>query len=103
MAEYEAGICACGFHISQTDTDEHDSEIELPVCKSCAYVARYQRMLAAAEDEKRGEKPNPGRYDPADGRRVILTYKGKAQPVSKVAENEGSSPPLNDHDTATSS
>lgn len=78
LAEYDAGICECGLHVSLTDTDEHDSKITLPVCKSCAAVQRYERMLIKVDNDLRGDDPPAERYDRADGRRIRLTYKGKA-------------------------
>lgn len=51
-------------------------------------------MLIKVDNDLRGDDPPAERYDRADGRRIRLTYVGKAQSVSKVAENEGSAPPV---------
>lgn len=81
MEKFESEHCqTCGFHESLTDLDAHHWAVETPVCPVCAYRDRFERRQQAADDEWREKRTDPGRKDPADGRRIIIRYKGKAKP-----------------------
>lgn len=79
MERVEAETCAtCGFHESITDTDTHDFAIETPRCPVCAAKERFERIQLDVDEKKRGSEPPANRHDPADGRRIVIRYKGKA-------------------------
>lgn len=87
LEKFEAQHCqTCGFHESLTDLDAHNFAIETPVCPVCQYRDRYERRQTEADDKYRaslGEKPPADRKDPADGRRIIIRYTGKAKPPAE--------------------
>lgn len=71
LAEYEKGLCECGWHESLTADKTNHFTYETRTCPVCGGGERFTRILADRDEKKRGEKPAPGRVDPADGRRVL--------------------------------
>lgn len=91
LAEYEAGICECGFHKSLTRDKANRFSFEVDHCPVCAGVAQYGRLQArddAEEEEKLGKSAPPAAKRPADGRHVLMAM------TRGSAANEGGS----DHD-----
>lgn len=74
LAEYEAGVCACGFHKSIAQNKSHLFSFEQEHCHACAGWAQYGRLQAQddhEEDERlKGAAPEDER--PSDGRRVHM-------------------------------
>lgn len=74
LAEYRAGICACGLHESYADTDP-DLGIKVRICPVCKGKAISDRKMRARDDEAikaLGENPAPDAPRPSDGRHVGL-------------------------------
>jgi hypothetical protein len=74
LAEYEAGVCECGFHQSVADTDPH-LEIAARVCPVCAGVTQSTRVLHAEDDKhvkSLGKNAPPQKALPDDGRYLFL-------------------------------
>lgn len=75
LAEFERGICACGFHSSLTDDRSNLFTFETKVCNVCAGWSKMGRMQAAQdarEEELLGEKPPPNATRAGDGRRTYM-------------------------------
>lgn len=87
LADYEAGICACGFHESVAkDQANNHFGFEVDQCPVCAGRAQYARLQSKedAEEDDRLEKVEAAPTDPrpADGRRVFM----RMTPAGSVAE-----------------
>lgn len=80
LALYEAQICDCGFHESTADEDP-DTELDYRVCPICAGIAQSMRIQNEADNKVKGEKPDPKRPWPEDGRHVRLKRKPPQKPV----------------------
>lgn len=74
LAEYDTGICDCGFHQSITDNPANLLKIEERVCNVCVAAARYSRLQDYADEQaskQMGEVP-PGAPAPGDGRKTYV-------------------------------
>jgi hypothetical protein len=75
LGDYEAAVCDCGFHRSQTDPRRHVYKLIESACPVCATVDQYQRIQTDLDDKARkklGDNRPVGTPDPADGRKVAL-------------------------------
>lgn len=73
LAQYEAGICACGFHTSLTHDRANYFTWAEDVCPVCAGAAVHMRQQAANDDkiiEAMGTDPSPLLPRPDDGRHI---------------------------------
>lgn len=78
LAEFEAGICDCGFHRSLAQNKANEFIFEVDRCPVCAGRAQYERLEAKEDREeiaKLGENAPPTTARPADGRRVSMMMK----------------------------
>lgn len=86
LADYEAEICACGFHSSITKNTGNHFGFEIDKCPVCAGREQYARLQAEedAEEERKLEKAKtpPATPRPGDGRRVFM----RMTPGPSVAE-----------------
>ena len=76
LAEFEGGICDCGFHESLTRNKANVFGFEVNHCPVCAGRAQYDRLQAKddrEEIEKLGENAPPTVPRPGDGRHVRMT------------------------------
>lgn len=74
LAQYEAGICDCGFHSSLTHDKANVFKFESDVCPVCAGADRHMRWQIAEDDkavEALGDNPRPLDARPDDGRRIL--------------------------------
>lgn len=97
LERHEAELCqTCGFHESLTDVEAHDFAIETKVCDVCAERDRADRMIAKKDETDRkskwGDEPPAERRDRADGRRLLVRYKGKAQAAASKTPSNRPSP-----------
>jgi hypothetical protein len=70
LAEYEAGICACGLPKDLADADP-DLRLKYRVCPVCAGMAQATRVQHAYDEQDArtlGKNPAPGLPRPTDGR-----------------------------------
>lgn len=75
LAEYEAGICECGFHQSLTRDKGNVFSFEVDHCPVCAGKERYGRLQSQDDQDevaKLGENPSPKLPRPWDGRQVVM-------------------------------
>ncbi|WP_394289509.1 hypothetical protein [Microbacterium sp.] len=82
LVDYEAGICACGFHQSIADDEANLFRIEKRKCPVCAEHDRWDRIQAEADESERakfGKEPPADRQDPADGRHVGVRLVGRVE------------------------
>ena len=92
LAEYEAGICDCGFHKSLTHDKANHFKFETDRCPVCAGWARYGRLQSrddAEEEEKLGKDAPPTMPRPGDGRRVFMAM-SRGSSVAKESPGEES-------------
>ena len=77
LAEFEAGICDCGFHKSLTRDKRNVFSFEVDTCPVCAGRARYDRLQRKddAEVQSRMENAPPTAPRPGDGRHVHMQVK----------------------------
>lgn len=61
LAEYEAGVCACGFHTSIASEDPYFT-IEERVCPVCAQATAEIRARERADAESVGANDGRTRY-----------------------------------------
>ena len=84
LRRYQAEVCDCGIHESQTADKSNVFTFDKRTCPVCKGLAQYQRILAAedrsAEDQVKDAPPATPR--PSDGRRL---YVRQLSPV-EVAE-----------------
>lgn len=73
LAEYEAGVCSCGFHRSQRDPAENFYTWETETCPMCSASAKRDRENEA-EDAKVRKAAGDGPITslPSDGRKTYL-------------------------------
>lgn len=91
LAQYEAGICGCGFHKSLThDKANHFTWAE-DTCPVCAGASRYMRRQAA-EDEKAiealGGDPSPLAPRPDDGRYTYTKLLTDAEAATAMQKSQ---------------
>lgn len=80
LAEYDAGICACGFHESLTQDRRNFFTFEHRVCPVCAGRAQWDRKVADADDHiKVDPHAKPEAPLPTDGRWVGARMLGPAE------------------------
>lgn len=75
LAEYEGGVCSCGFHSSLTDDRANFFTFETKVCTVCAGWSKMHRIQESQDsraDEMLGEKPPPNATRAADGRKTFM-------------------------------
>lgn len=74
LAEYESGVCACGFHKSQTRDKANVFSFQVDHCPVCAGQARYGRLQASDdnEEDERVKGAPPAAPRPNDGRLVSM-------------------------------
>lgn len=85
LAEFESGICECGFHSSLTHNTANVFNFEVDHCPVCAGRAQYDRLQVKddrEEIEKLGEHALPTVPRPTDGRHVSMVM----QPPSPSAQ-----------------
>lgn len=73
LCRYEAGLCECGFHRSQTTDPDFWWEFEdytCPVCASGEVRGRVQAAEDQDEAKRLGENPAPTLPRESDGRRT---------------------------------
>lgn len=89
LAEFERGVCACGWHESLIEGGHF--AIEERVCPVCAAGARYDRITEDSDSKWRealGENPPPDRKDPADGRSAFVRMKSPDEVSGAVAAGD---------------
>lgn len=73
LAEYEAGVCACGFHRSLTMDPALGFTEQSEVCPVCAGAAVADRLRSKAdEDTAQILKNRPREPRPSDGRHTYI-------------------------------
>lgn len=80
LAEFERGLCSCGWHESLTEDERNQFAIEEKVCPVCAAGDRYARIRSEQDDRWRktlGDEPPANRKDPADGRSAFTRLTGR--------------------------
>ncbi|GHJ59130.1 hypothetical protein NOK12_16480 [Nocardioides sp. OK12] len=82
LDEYEAGICACGFHQSLADDRENFFTFETRTCSVCKGQAQFSRQQHDADQRATPEDASPASPRPGDGRH---TYTRRMSP-SEVEE-----------------
>lgn len=79
LEQYEAGVCACGFHESLAGDSANHFTFEDKTCPVCRGSARYARIQHAADElatKARGENAPPATPHPADGRKTFVRKLG---------------------------
>lgn len=92
LAQYEAGVCDCGFHESVAQDRDNFFTFDQRTCPVCRGAARYARMQAANDESAykiHGDNPAPSVPHPADGRRTFV----KQLSTDEVAELKAPSGP----------
>lgn len=73
LAEYEAGVCSCGFHHSQRDPEKHFYTWDSETCPMCAAAAKRSRDDEAADNKARKDAGDTTPASlPSDGRKTYL-------------------------------
>lgn len=89
LAEYEAGLCECGFHKSLAHDPEQYFDLVSETCPTCAGIAARERAQSKADEtEAEALKGEPGRRRKADGRRWFVKWVSKAEHERRVAEHQ---------------
>lgn len=82
LAEYERGVCACGFHSSLTNDLANTFTFESKVCLVCRGTDRYMRIQGHADkkaSDALGENAPPGTPLPGDGRRTFVRQMAESE------------------------
>lgn len=94
LAEYEAGVCACGFHKTLTRDKSNVFSPETDHCPVCAGWATYGRIQAKddrEQEERLGKDPAPKRPRPGDGRRVFMRMTPAGSVPQQAPSEQGES------------
>lgn len=86
LAEYEAGVCDCGFHFSIANDESNVFSFKVTRCPVCAGAAGYSRLQESDDrelDARLGPNPEPTTPRRADGRQVRIAM---TPPGLSVAE-----------------
>ena len=86
LVDYEAGICACGFHTSLADDEANLFRVEKRICPVCSEHDRWDRKVTEEDEKyrkdlksKHGGNLPADRKDPADGRHVGIRLVGRVE------------------------
>lgn len=72
LAEYEAGVCECGYHESLTGDRDNFFTFETKTCPVCKGSEQHRRMQEEADKRATVEGMPPSAPRPGDGRRTFV-------------------------------